>query len=150
MQTYARSVYQQAYLYTGDAATADDITQNVFLQAYRHLGAIRDPKAWLNKVTLNAARNMQRARTRHAAEELPDDLAGSGPDPATRYEERAVIEAILGLPAALRQVIALVYYQGLSAHEAATMLGIPEGTVRSRLFRARAMLRQLLEEACEG
>ncbi|MDA8343976.1 MAG: sigma factor [Thermaerobacter sp.] len=42
MTTYARSVYQQAYLYTGSAAMADDILQNVFLAAYRHLGAIRN------------------------------------------------------------------------------------------------------------
>ncbi len=150
MRTYARSVYQQAYLYTGNPAMADDVMQDVFLAAYRHLGAIRNPKAWLTRATLNAARNMLRDLARHPAAELSADLPEAGADPAARYEEQDVIEAILALPEDLRKVIVLVYYQGLSAHEAATLLGIPEGTVRSRLFRARAMLRQLLEEAYEG
>ncbi len=146
MRTYARSVYQQAHLYTGNPVMADDVTQNVFLAAYRHLGAIRNPKAWLTRATLNAARNMLRDLARHPAAELPADLPDAGADPAARYEEQDVIEAILALPEDLRQVIVLVYYQGSLGREAGSLLGVPEGTVRSRLARARRLLRQRLEE----
>ena len=150
MTTYARSVYQQAYLYTGSATMADDILQNVFLAAYRHLGAIRNPKAWLARATVNAARNMLRERARHPAEKLPEDLQDPQADPSARYEEQDVIDAILALPAHLREVVVLVYYQGSRSREAAALLGIPQGTVRSRLTRARRLLRHQLEEEREG
>ncbi len=150
MTTYGRSVYQQAYLYTGDAAMADDVLQNVFLAAYRHLSRIRNPRAWLGQATLNASRNMLRERVRHPMEELPDALPAPDADPSRRYQEQDVIKAILALPADMREVIVLVYYEDRPTHEAATMLDIPDGTVRSRLTRARRLLRKLLEEEREG
>jgi RNA polymerase sigma-70 factor (ECF subfamily) len=150
MESHARSVYQQAYVYTGSAAMAEDVMQNVFIAAYRHLGGIRNPGAWLARATLNASRNMLRERARHPVEELPDGPADLAADPSRLYEERDVVRAILELPAELREVIVLVYYEDRPTREAARMLGVPDGTVRSRLTRARRVLSHLLEEEREG
>lgn len=146
MTAYARSVYQQAYLYTGDRSMAEDVTQSVFLSAYRHLDALESPRAWLGQATRNASRNMLRGHRRGRTEELPEDLADPNSDPARTFREMDVLRAILALPADLREVIVLVYYEDRSTRDAAAILRTPAGTVRSRLTRARRILRTMLEE----
>ncbi|WP_414721309.1 RNA polymerase sigma factor [Streptomyces ossamyceticus] len=149
---YARSVYNHAFRLTGDWSTAEDIVSLTFLEAWR----LRDrldreggsPRPWLLGIATNVARNSRRTARRHAAavarlprpesvRDFADDVAGKLDD--TAYL-RAVRTAVARLRRPEREVLALCAWGGLDYAAAAEALGVPVGTVRSRLSRARAKL----------
>ncbi|MFF7264925.1 RNA polymerase sigma factor [Streptomyces sp. NPDC008159] len=149
---YARSVYNHAFRLTGDWSTAEDIVSLTFLEAWR----LRDrldaeggsPRPWLLGIATNVARNSRRTARRHAAavarlprpesvRDFADDVAGKLDD--TAYL-RAVRTAVDRLRRPEREVLALCAWGGLDYAAAAEALGVPVGTVRSRLSRARAKL----------
>ena len=127
---------------------ADDAVQDGLLRAFRsaHTYAGRSPVgAWLRTIIENTARTA--ARTRHRDQRRTTDLAASrladteqtGADPAEVVSDRAVIAAALAqIPGRWRRTFALVKVNGLSYAEAAEVLGVPIGTVRSRINRANA------------
>jgi RNA polymerase sigma-70 factor (ECF subfamily) len=155
----ARAVYNHAFRLTGNWSTAEDVVSLTFLEAWRLRGTIH-PEGdsllpWLFGIAVNVARNASRATRRHqaamnrlpAAPEVPDfaDELASRLDDTARLE---VVRAAMGkLRRGERDVIALVVWAGLSYAEAAEALGVPVGTVRSRLSRAR---RRLQEAAFPG
>ncbi|MFE0178317.1 RNA polymerase sigma factor [Streptomyces sp. NPDC059002] len=154
---YARSVYNHAYRLTGDWAQAEDIVSLTFLDAWRlrdrldaEGGSVRP---WLLGIATNVTRNTRRAARRHAAAvaRLPRDevvadfaevVAGSLDD---REQLALVRTALASLRRAEREVLALCVWSGLDYAAAARALGIPVGTVRSRLSRARAKLARAVE-----
>lgn len=142
IKKYGAMVYHLAYLYSNDRHLSEDISQEVFLAAYKNLDAIRDAKAWLAKSTINRARNVLRTQLRHPETELVEELADTGNG---LYEDTEVLDAIAGLPLHYREVIILTYYQGYNAQEIAEAVGTAPGTVRSRLSRARKELKEILE-----
>jgi len=142
IKKYGAMVYHLAYLYSNDRHLAEDISQEVFLAAYKNLDAIRDAKAWLARSTINRARNVLRTQLRHPETELVEEPADTG---SGLYEDTEVLDAIAGLPLHYREVIILTYYQGYNAQEIAEAAGIAPGTVRSRLSRARKELKEILE-----
>lgn len=150
MIAYSDAVFQRACLYTGETVAAEDVVQTVFLSALRYERFIKNPKAWLAKATRNAARNYLRERSRHKTLELPESLPDDRGDPQSRFEEADIVRAIFDLPDELREVIVLKYYDGYRRREIARMLAIPEGTVASRLARARTGLRYLLERGAQA
>jgi len=155
----ARAVYNHAFRLTGNWSTAEDVVSLTFLEAWRLRGTIR-PEGdsllpWLLGIAVNVARNVSRATRRHqaamnrlpAAPEVPDfadELAG-------RLDDTARLEVVRTALSRLRRgeqdVIALCVWADLSYAEAAEALGVPVGTVRSRLSRAR---RRLQEAAFPG
>lgn len=147
-----RLVYQLAFRVLANAADAEEVTQDVFLRAYRKLGSLRDPRkfrAWVARMSWRLALNRQRA----AARALRRDTAwfetaapSGGGDPAATSEFNARLrEEIHRLPEKLRCVLLLTAMQGLETREVAEILEVPEGTVRSRLHLAR---KELLRRFC--
>lgn len=151
----------------GDGEEARDVAQEVFLQVYRQLGRFEGRsslKTWIYRIVVNHCHNRRRfwqRRGRDKQEVLDEQFAATGegraawpgnPYEETRRRERSarVQQALLELSFEQRSVLVLREVEGLSCEEVATALGIPDGTVKSRLSRAREALRQrlagLLEE----
>jgi len=143
--SYRRLVVQM-YGVVGNASEAEDLVQEAFVRASAARGRfarVDNPEAWLRTTALNLHRNRWRKRRNfiRVREQLvqPVDLDGL-------EEHLAVAEALRGLPHDQRTVLALHYLADLPLEEIATTLGVPEGTVKSRLHRARAAMAQLLNE----
>ncbi|MFK0281812.1 RNA polymerase sigma factor [Streptomyces sp. NPDC090499] len=154
---YARSVYNHAYRLTGDWTIAEEIVSLTFLEAWRLRTALDEdggsPRPWLLGIATNVVRNQRRAARRHAAalsrlpreepvRDFADEVAGRLDDAAQLALVRA---ALTGLRRPEREVLALCVWSGLDYAAAAEALGVPVGTVRSRLSRARAKLAKHLE-----
>jgi RNA polymerase sigma factor (sigma-70 family) len=152
------SVYNHAFRLTGNWSTAEDVVSLTFLEAWRLRERVEvDPEAsslrpWILGVATNVARNVRRAARRHDAALARVPLAEPVPDHADEVAERVdgralvarTIAALATLRTAEREVLALCGWSGLDYAEAAQALGIPIGTVRSRLSRARAKLARSL------
>lgn len=143
-QRYAQMVYRMAYARTGSKTDAEDVVQEVFLRLVRARPSFRDEehgKAWLLRVAANCTNDLFRLPWRKREEPLrPSMAAEEGP------EFSGVLEAVLALPEKYRLVVHLYYYEELSTAEIGRIIGRSEGAVRSRLFRAKRMLRDLLGE----
>ncbi len=150
--------------YLGDAALAEDVLQDTFLQVHVKCGLYRigwPARPWLYTVALHRAVDALRRSRRlpttrldpsHEAdgpESLVELLARDEPGPLEELQERErqqwVRESLARLPEPLRQTLELVYYRGLSYAEIAGLLGVPPGTVKSRLHGAIARLRAMAE-----
>ena len=153
VERYGGRVYNVALRITHDPDAARDCAQDAFIRAYRALHQY-DPAfpfgPWLFRITTNASLNfLQRGRGREVTvEELPEDPepAESGPElSAVRKEDvQEVLDAMAQLPPAYRAALTLRHLQQLSYQEVADALGIPLGTVKTHLHRARAALKQTL------
>jgi RNA polymerase sigma factor (sigma-70 family) len=153
---YARAVYNLGLRLTANWSAAEDVVSLTFLEAWR-LRARIDPggeslQPWLLGIAVNVCRNLARASRRHQAAlsrippppAIPDfaeELAGRLDDTA---QLRQVAQALGGLRRSEREVIALCVWSDLDYATAARALGVPVGTVRSRLSRARRRLRKLV------
>jgi len=135
----------------GNAADADDALQNTFENATRFLDGYRGdatPRSWLFRVAANACTRMRRGKKNTASLHVPvEDRAlidERSPDPEARLTSRAdvVLAAVAALDPVDRTVILLRDGQGLSAKETAAQLGLTEAAVKSRLFRARKVVRE--------
>jgi len=153
-ERHARAVYNFCFRATAEWATAEDLTSLVFLEAWRRRDTeIEEERAlpWLLGVSTNILRNHRRALDRYRAAlgrlRPPDPTPDPAEDVAARLDDQrrmqAVLDGLAGLPVSDREVLALVGWSGLSYEEAAAALGVAVGTVRSRLSRARARLREL-------
>ena len=145
---HAPAVYRLAYARTGSRADAEDVMQEVFLRLVKagpDFDNEEHAKAWLLRVASNCANDLFRLPWRRREEPLDENL--SAPE---RPEEGSVTQAVLSLPARYRIPIHLYYYEGYSVAEIARILGRSEGTVKSRLFRARDLLRNQLREEEDG
>lgn len=137
---------------SGDRALALDFAQETFLRALRHIDQFQPDrrfKPWLYAIALNLVRGyFASAHVCRAADVDTERLPAPDPfDPLADDEDaRAVIAALAALPAHQREVIALFYYQSFSYDEIAAALGIPVGTVKSRLSLAVKRLRAWMKE----
>jgi RNA polymerase sigma-70 factor, ECF subfamily len=153
VQRYQQVAFRTAYVITGSAADAEDAAQEGFVKAYRALDRFRldaDLRPWLLRIVANEARNRVRSAGRRQQLELrlhPGDAAPSPEVVAVATDERRRLLAMVNeLSQEDRQVIASRYFLELSGEETAAALGIPEGTVKSRLSRALGRLRARFEE----
>ena len=139
VEQYSTAVYRLAYARTGNREDAEDITQETFLRLVRTAPAFRDGehcKAWLLRVAANCAVDLHRSPWRRRSVPLEEAEQMAAPEPA---EEDGMLASILALPEEYRVVVHLYYYEDLSTGEIAKVLGKREGTIRTRLSRARAM-----------
>lgn len=152
--------FRTAYLVLGDAGEAEDAAQEAFVKAYGALGRFREGspfRPWLLKIVGNAARNRRRSGGRRRNLELrvsamvhSADAAPSAEAEVLAAERRAaLVAAIDGLPPDDRLVIGARYFLDLSEAEIAELAGIPRGTVKSRLSRARGRLGAALQGASQ-
>lgn len=143
-QRYAPAVYRLAYARTGCRTDAEDVMQEVFLRLIKAGPAFDSEshaKAWLLRVASNCANDLFRLPWRRREEPLAESL--SAPEAP---ETGSVTQAVLSLPARYRIPIHLYYYEDYSVAEIANILSKSEGTIKSRLFRARNLLRERLKE----
>jgi len=159
MRRYNRAMFRTARAILRDDAEAEDALQEAYLQAYRTMGSFRGEarlSTWLARVVANEALMRLRKQARRSAivplqpgvavEELNSMEANMQKEPenaARRAEMRKLLEQrIDALPGAYRAVFMLRAVEEYSVEETAAILQIPEATVRSRLFRARSLLRE--------
>jgi RNA polymerase sigma factor (sigma-70 family) len=161
VQRYQEVAFRTAYLITGSTADAEDAAQEAFLKAYRALRSFRtgaDPRPWLLTIVANEARNRLRSTGRRHQLELrltqgfrQGDAAPSPEAAAVAAEDRSrLLEMVNQLDVDDRLVIASRYFLELTGVETAAALGIPEGTVKSRLSRALERLRARAQGAADG
>lgn len=154
---YQRQVFNTAARILGSASYADDATQETFISAYRAIGKFRGVNLapWLLRIARNQCYDMIRAMRRRPADSLEENLTNpavaraqdshSPEEETLRGELAAEIQrAILSLPQEQRLVITLIDVQGFSYEEAAEAAGVSKGTVKSRLSRGRARVRDHL------
>ncbi len=109
VERYGPDVYRAARLYTGDAALAEDVAQEVLIAAVQTLHQMREPSRWLARVTHNKALNALRAQGRRREVSLNEEHDAPVDDPADRYEESDVVQAVQQLPVPLREAVVLRY-----------------------------------------
>ncbi len=156
VERYDRAVYNLCLRTLRDAEEAKDATQEAFFKAFRALRTFRPGakfSTWIFSIAYHACCDRLQRRKRFADAELPDRAdAGPGPDAiAERHDEaRALRAAIDGLPEKYRAVITLYHLQGRQYDEIAEVLGLPMGTVKTHLFRAKDLLRRRLAGLRDG
>lgn len=159
------AAFSLAYRFLRSRESAEDVTQEAFLRAFRRLDTFRGDRfrSWLLRIVANAARDELRRRKRRpqrSLDEARDDPDMPNIDPveprpgpqaaAENADLRRVLDEALGqLPEDWRLVVLLSDVHGLAYDEVAASAGIPVGTVKSRLSRARARLREILRESGE-
>ena len=157
VRTHQAVAFRAAYLVTGDAPEAEDATQEAFVKAYHALDRFRPGSSfrpWLLAIVTNEARNRRRAAGRRAnltlrvAAENQSVSAAVSPEAAVVAAERReeLLSSLGELSEGDRLVISYRYFLGLSEQETATTLGCARGTVKSRLSRAIARLRQAMQK----
>lgn len=166
MRRYEIEIYSYLRRYLGNAELAEDAFQSVFLQVHlkcEQFDPSRRFRPWLYAIATNQAIDLQRRNRRHNMASLDrtavrgedeghwsDKLIGEAPDPfleATLQENAQWVHQTVGkLSEPMRQVIELVYYQGMKYREAADVLGVPVGTVKSRLHACVQRLGQEWED----
>ncbi len=155
VQTYQQDVCRLALSILEDADDADDATQEVFVAALRALDSFRGEsslKTWLFSITVNVCRNrLQRAQSRGRLRQVLQSLflqnqAHPESDAIQRESDSALWRAVHALGEKHRIPVILRYYHDLPVAEIAEMLGMPVGTIHSRLNHARDKLRTLLKE----
>ncbi len=171
VRKYERELYGYLRRYVGDADLAADVFQNTFLAIFKkiaHYEPGRAARPWIYTIATHQAIDAMRRRARRrdtsallpaGADDSSDDSAQSlfvlleaaGPSPVDQAElgesRREVREAVAALPDLLKQVVILTYFQGLKYQEAAEILGVPLGTVKSRLHAALAKLTEAMNPA---
>jgi RNA polymerase sigma-70 factor, ECF subfamily len=145
-QASYRRLVAQAYGVAGDRVEAEDAVQEAFARAVaagQRFHRVDNPEAWLRTVAMNVLR--RRWRRAHLFRALSPRLATPSDVPGLSEDHVALMEALRALPFDQRQTVALFYLADLSVQEVADALGVAEGTVKSRLGRARTALAGLLQ-----
>ena len=155
---YSSTLYRVAYSVLRNAADAEDAVQEAFLRVLRHrdtLGEVRDHRVWLIRIVWNIVLDRKRrAKTRPETDDV-EELARVLPANGMSAEERAaaaqhhahVLACVEKLPAKEREVLVLSAFDELNSVEIAEVLAITESSVRSRLFRARNLMADLLKHS---
>ena len=149
-ERFGPDVYRLAFARTGNAADAEDVTQDVFLRLLTKAPAFADDehaKAWLLRVAANRASDLFRSPWRRR---VPLEAAWEEAAPPHQDGPGETVAAVLALPAKLRIVVHLFYYEELSVAQIAELLNMREGAVKTRLSRARALLRRNMLEGGEN
>jgi RNA polymerase sigma-70 factor (ECF subfamily) len=153
---FSGTLYRVAYSVLRNAADAEDAVQEAFMRVLRHretLNEVRDQRVWLIRIVWNIVLDRKRrAKTRPETDDVAE-LARVLPAGGLSAEERAaaaqhhtrVLACVEQLPAKERQVLMLSAFEELTSVEIASVLGITESSVRSRLFRARNLMAGLLD-----
>jgi RNA polymerase sigma-70 factor (ECF subfamily) len=156
VEQYAPTLYRVAFSVVRNAADAEDAVQETFLRVLRHrdsLDEVRDQRVWLVRIVWNIVLDRKRrAKTRPETDDI-SELSRVLPATGISAEDRAaaaqhhgqVLALVDKLPGKEREVLVLSAFEELNSVEIASILGITESSVRSRLFRARNLMADLLE-----
>ena len=149
-----RRVFQIDLSILGYAADAEDVAQEAFLRAYQKFASLREAekfRAWVNRIVFRLALNRKRGYWRRLARDTDWQSAGTATmvDGAKEAEQQVMLDhlrrEIERLPEKLRHVLQLSLVEEMDAAEVGAVLGIPAGTVRSRLHTARKLLLEVMQ-----
>lgn len=154
-EKYKDMALRTAYLITGNLSDSEDVVQDTFVKVWLHCRELKKEsgfKAWMMQILVRTAYKSGKKKSR----ELPDEEIMQKADKSqgissierviAREEAEMIAVAVRSLPIKQRTVVALYYYQECSVSEIAAMLGVLEGTVKSRLHTARKLLRGKLRD----
>ena len=149
VQRHQRPVFQVALRILGSREDAADVAQTTFLKVFERLGQYDSAHrlfSWIYRIAVNEAVDQLKRTGRH--DELPDDLLSAAPGPeehaGNERMTRALQSGLASLPDDYRIVLVLRHFSDCSYEEIAAIVGVPEKTVKSRIFSARQMLRDRL------
>ncbi len=154
VQEHADSVYRLAYRLSGNQHDAEDLTQETFMRVFRSLKHYQPGtfEGWLHRITTNLFLDMVRRRAKIRMEALPEDyerVPGTDMTPEEAYNvanlDPVLQRALDGLAPDFRVAVVLCDVAGMTYEEIGETLGVKMGTVRSRIHRGRAQLRESLE-----
>ena len=157
VRTCADDLYRYAYRLCGKHDTAQDLVQETFSEAWKSLGSLRDEskaRSWLYSILRyrNAHLHRERKRNREHAYD-PADLGEMAADESARQaldvlaDEDSIQKALDSLDGRFKEPFLMVFVEGLTCAEAAEQMGVPLGTVLSRIHRARAAMKEYLANA---
>ena len=153
VERYQGRVAGLAWRYGVRREDLEDVTSDVFIKAYEHLGSYRPDHpfgTWLYRLAANhVIDRSRRLRKERGRTEMPEQVADPRPgaQDAVEGDEKAALlrDALASVDPRFRDALALVYVEGHSVEEAARILGVPEGTMKTRLMRGREALRRVLQ-----
>lgn len=143
-QTYGRTLYRVAMVWTGNPADAEDVMQEAFIRLLYRAPDFRDPeheKRWLLRVTINLCKNLQKSGWKSRRESLGDSEL-----PGLDEPQRDLFQLVLALPAKYKTAVCLHDIAGYTVGEIAMMLHVTPSAVKMRLQRARQQLRIAWED----
>ena len=150
---HAERLFRLAFSLVGSAADAEDVVQATLMGAFEHLGRFEDRstvKTWLTRILVRQVARHHRRRSRRWETSLANgsDAAAARGEPMAEASNRRldVRQALDRLSSEHRQVVVLREFEGMSYDEMAEAVGVPQGTVESRLYRARQELKDLLRD----
>lgn len=158
VREHARFVFQVAYAVVRNAHDAEDVVQETFLRVVKHkseLAELREPKAWLARIAWRIAVDRRRGQPEQVGDpepvfaQLPSGGLNAEQQMARGEMQRLLAALIVALPKELREPLQLSTVQEMDSNQIGAVLGIPEATVRTRLFRARQMLKEKLAARME-
>lgn len=157
MNMYGEDVLRMSYLYLKDRQRAEDAFQEVFIKIYKKNGSFKgksSEKTWIISITINVCKDYLRSSWFNRVfltDNILHDSSGDNIDDAAikSVENSIVFNEVIALKPALKDVILLYYYEEFDTVEISKILGIAEGTVRSRLHRAREILKNKINRRIE-
>lgn len=150
---YYQGLYRYAYRLTGSATEAEDLTQETFVKALSHFHQLRDAervRPWLYSILRHEYLQRCRAQQQRGVTISLDDCAGlaePAPDPPDYVDAELLQRGLLQLPEEFRTPLILAYWEDFRYQDIAELMGIPIGTVMSRLWRAKQWLKRWLSNS---
>lgn len=162
IKKYQRRIFHLIYRITQDPAVVEPLAQDVFLKAYRSISSFRGSSrfyTWLYRIAVNTSLSHIKREAAGENREItleyeldssplqPDSMKAEDPEELFMRKEffKHLFDSLRRLPEDLRTAVILREFSGMNYEEISEVMGIPLGTVRSRIFRARARLREMLE-----
>ena len=149
MERWEKPMLHLCFAYLGDLALSEDAVQETFFRAWKGYGRFRgeaQEKTWLTRIAINACKDLMKSAWARKTDRTvtPDTL----PEGAVPFQARddTVTRAVLALPPKMKEAVLLRWYQGLTLEEMTRVLRLPRSTVNYRLKKAKALLRNELEE----
>ncbi|AZV57850.1 sigma-70 family RNA polymerase sigma factor [Clostridium sp. AWRP] len=160
MDSYGNDVLRMAYLYLKDKYLAEDVFQEVFIKVYKNFSKLKkssSEKNWIMTITINTCRDLLRISWFKKVILSKDVYDNSFVDICENVDDKVInkiqheelLKQVMDMPRKYKEIIILYYYEELSTRDISKVLKIPEGTVRSRLFRARSVLKSNIDGKIE-
>ena len=146
---WEKPLLRLCFVILGDASLAQDAVQETFFKAWKNRGRFRgdaSEKTWLTRIAVNTCRDLNKsAWRRHTDRSVTPDLLPESPAPCEEGDD-TVTRAVMALPPRLKEVTLMHWYQGMTLPEMTWALRVPRSTVNYRLKKAKASLKEALED----